>query len=141
MSSSSSQQPNNSQDALEVVLARHKIRLEELLTLLYSGEDRSQIAKADIKTFETDLRQIIADLRIRRNEKRIYIFVGSVDAIIDKVSDTIDNLHLAAETFDQKRGGLKKRLLYFKECRQLLEEALKQFLLALTEANEDARSA
>ena len=146
MLSSPSQQPNNSQIFLEVpqaTLWKHKIKLEELLTLLYSGEDRSKIAVADIEVFESDLRYIIADLRTLRNEKSTYVFVESVDAIVDKVSDAVDNLYLAAATFKPKGGGLKQRLLYFKECRQILEETLHQFLpmLVQPEINEDIRSA
>lgn len=138
-------QPSQSNKSLQDILWRHKTKLEQLRKLLFFGENRQNIQKANIDLFEKDLRKMIEELEELRTEKNISLFIKSVDAIQEKVSDTVDKLTLAASTFGQKQtdAALKKRLDYFKECRPLLKEALEQFKPALEapETTKDDQSA
>lgn len=129
----SNDQHPQSKEALQGILWGHKTRLEELRKLFFFGENRQDIKKPVIDLFEKDLRKMIEELEGLRTMKDIFLFIESVDAIQENVSDTVDKLTLASSTFGPKETdtALNKRLKCFKDCRPLLKEALEQFKPAL----------
>lgn len=126
-----SDDPNNSSTYLWHMLYDYREQLRSMRATLLYGMNLQEVTKENIVYCDTELRNIMRNVDILRQNAYIYQFIGSIDEFISFVQKVQLNLYTASTILSKKATTREYRMFYqlLQECPGLLADAIDCFVL------------